>query len=114
MTTGRRFAAIAAGLVQVVVGLGLAVASIESLGLLGDDAEVNWLLAGPAIALVATTGLTVAFVAGRQSWLRDGGLAMAAGLALTVVSAAATGSIGLGLLAMVLIGFAPAVVGEPG
>lgn len=114
MSASRRIAAFVAGFVQAMVGLVLGLVSVTSLDLVGGgDFAINWVLAVPAGVLLAGIGLTVARVAGRRQWLRDGGAA--AGLAIVLALAAGYlggSAIGAGLV-FVACQFAPAVLPDP-
>ena len=69
MTARRRLWAVFAGGLQCIVALVLFVLSIESIGLVtGEQSSVNW-LALPALVLLGSIGLTVAYVAGHEHWV---------------------------------------------
>ncbi len=114
MSAPRRMGALAAGVVQAVLGLVLLVASVESLGLVtGEEFTVNVALAVPALLLLGTVGLTVAWVAGRSGWRRIGVVSAAVGAVLGVVVAVVVGSALAGGLLFVFAQLVPALVPAP-
>ena len=94
-----------------IVGIAAFVASIESIGLVGEtDTEVSWPLALPAVGLLALAP-AVAVRVRRRSWgfVRPS-ITFAGSLVAAVVIGAASGSVALAALAWLVVGTAIAVV----
>lgn len=114
MTPARILAAVAAGLLQAVVGLVLAFLSIESIGIAtGADFSVHWALAGPALGVLATIAFVVAYVSGRRDWMRIGLIASVSALTLAVAASAVAQTAALGAVLFVLVQLVPAVLPPP-
>lgn len=122
MTAWRRAGAIGAGVVQLIVGLILALFSIESIGVVSDEEfSVRWPLAVPALIVLGTIGFTVAFVTRHPRWFRTGLVTTVLAGAGALLASVVFGSLAAGLLLFVLVQLAlplllpagPAANGQP-
>lgn len=104
MTAWRRAGAIGTGLVQLIVGLILALLSIESIGLVSDEEfSVSWPLAVPALFVLGTIGFTVAFVTQHPRWFRTGLVTAVLAGAGALLASVVVGSLAAGMLLLVLV-----------
>lgn len=107
----RRTGAIGLGMLQVVVGVVLAVLSIDSLALVSDGPfSLNWALAIPSMVLLATVGLTVARLTLDPRWLPIGAFSVLVAFGVALLGIAAFGSVAAGIAAFVIVQMLPAVV----
>ena len=91
-------------MLQILVGLVLALLSIDSIGLVSDDDfSLNWALAIPALIVLATVGSTVAFIARHPRWLRIGALSTVLAIVAAPVAILVLRSLAAGLLLFVIV-----------
>jgi hypothetical protein len=104
MMSLRRASAIGAGVLQMFVGLILAVLSVESIGLISDqEFSLHWPLAVPAFIAVGTIAFTVALITNRPRWFRIGMISTALAWAAALVAGFVIGSVAVGALLLVLM-----------
>ena len=91
-------------MLQILVGLVLALLSIDSIGLVSDDDfALNWPLAIPAFIVLATVGFTVAFIARQSRWLRIGALSTVLAIVAALLASLVLRSVAAGLLLFVIV-----------
>jgi hypothetical protein len=105
-----RSVSVLAGLAVGVAGLVILVASIESLGLVGDaDTEMSWPLAAVGLGMLAVAPAGAAWVRHRSWSARHVGVAAVGGVVVAAVAGALSGSMALAVLGWFVVGVGLAV-----